>query len=302
MASGTNVSSPISKPNRLILTAWLATLLASALPEVLLHELRISIPGWLIWLKLAALGALIVLAVLWKRSRPLIPFFVVLSALLFGIWVMDRVRGTAGYRSWEGTASYAGGMIALMLLEMALAVVMIAVLLLLGYRRKDFFFSKGAPEPMAERVRWLGMNKDIGWKEFGPIVIVIAVFLISGFLFASNPPSQGFWLKALKALPLAALLAAMNAFNEETLWRSAFFAPLHAVVGKHPALWMNAFIFGLAHYLSGSPGGLPGFMLTGFLGYLMGKAMLETRGFGWPWLIHFITDIPVLVFMAAVGT
>jgi len=299
MVPETNGSDSTRRSTPLILTAWLATLLASALPEVLLHEFRVSTFGWLIWLKLAALGGLMVLAVLWKRGRPLHSFFVVLFVLLLGTWIFERLQGSASYQSWEGRVSYAGGMIALMLLEMTLAVVMIAVLLLLGYRRKDFFFSKGAPKSMTERVRWLGMDKSIPWKEFGPLVILIAVAVLLAFLIIFNHPSRVFWPKALRALPLAVLLAALNAFNEETLWRSAFLAPLHSVVGKHPALWMNAVTFGLAHYLSGSPGGIPGFVLTGFLGYLMAKAMLETKGFGWPWLIHFISDIPVLVFVAA---
>jgi hypothetical protein len=283
----------------MVFSAWLATLLASALPEILLHELGIAAPDWLVWLKLGALGALLILSLIWKRIRPLSPFFVVLFALLFGTWIMDRFQSTAFFKSWERGSSYAGGMSAFMLIELVFALVMIAVLLLLGYRRKDFFFARGTSRAKAERVRWLGMDKSIPWKEFGPIVIIIAAVVLSIFLILFNRPSQAFWPKALKVLPLAVLLAAINAFNEETIWRSAFLAPLHSSVGRNPALLMNAAIFGLAHYLSGSPGGIPGLVLTGFLGYLMAKAMLETRGFFWPWLIHFISDIPVLVFIAA---
>lgn len=83
----------------IVFSAWLATLLASALPEILLHELGIAAPDWLVWLKLGALGALIILSLIWKKIRPLSPFFVVLFALLFGIWIMDRFQSTASFKS-----------------------------------------------------------------------------------------------------------------------------------------------------------------------------------------------------------
>jgi hypothetical protein len=38
--------------------------------------------------------------------------------------------------------------------------------------------------------------------------------------------------------------------------------------------------------------------MTGFLGWLIARSMLETRGFTWAWFIHFFSDIPVFVFLA----
>ena len=52
-------------------------------------------------------------------------------------------------------------------------------------------------------------------------------------------------------------------------------------------------LFGIAHWLYGSPSGLAGFLMTGFLAWVMGKAMLETRGLAWPWLIHFLPDVVI---------
>lgn len=56
---------------------------------------------------------------------------------------------------------------------------------------------------------------------------------------------------------------------------------------------LNVVFFGMAHYLYGSPAGIPGFLLTGFLAFLVGKSMLETRGLLWPWFIHFVPDVVV---------
>ena len=33
--------------------------------------------------------------------------------------------------------------------------------------------------------------------------------------------------------------------------------------------------------------------MTGFLAYLLGKAMLETRGILAPWFLHFVPDVVV---------
>jgi len=38
---------------------------------------------------------------------------------------------------------------------------------------------------------------------------------------------------------------------------------------------------------------------TGLLGLLLGKAMLDTRGMGWPWIIHVVLDTIIYFFVAA---
>jgi len=43
------------------------------------------------------------------------------------------------------------------------------------------------------------------------------------------------------------------------------------------------------------------FALIAFLGWLFAKSTLETRGFFWPWLLHFLSDMPVLAFSAMVS-
>ena len=37
--------------------------------------------------------------------------------------------------------------------------------------------------------------------------------------------------------------------------------------------------------------------MAGFLGWLLGKAMLETHGLAWPWFIHFVQDVLTFSFM-----
>ena len=75
----------------------------------------------------------------------------------------------------------------------------------------------------------------------------------------------------------------------------SFLSTLHEVIGKTHTLLIASVFFGLGHYLYGSPPGLIGALLPGFLAWLIGKSMLETKGFVWPWFIHFVPDVVVFV-------
>ena len=39
-------------------------------------------------------------------------------------------------------------------------------------------------------------------------------------------------------------------------------------------------------------------MVAGLLGWLFGKALVETRGIAMPWLIHFLFDAVIFTFLA----
>lgn len=59
-------------------------------------------------------------------------------------------------------------------------------------------------------------------------------------------------------------------------------------------MWISATIFGVAHY-RGMPGGIWGVLLAGLLGWVLTKSMIETEGFFWAWLIHFLQDVVLLL-------
>jgi hypothetical protein len=41
------------------------------------------------------------------------------------------------------------------------------------------------------------------------------------------------------------------------------------------------------------PNGIPGFLMTTLVGYLLAKSMLEMRGSLWALFIHMMADIPI---------
>ena len=79
-------------------------------------------------------------------------------------------------------------------------------------------------------------------------------------------------------------------------FRSPMLATLEPVGGSRQALWMAAFFFGIGHYF-GTPGGILGGIASIFMGWILGKAMVETRGFVWAWWIHFLSDFAIFTFL-----
>ncbi len=99
-------------------------------------------------------------------------------------------------------------------------------------------------------------------------------------------------------LPIAWLAAACNAFAEEVLYRAGPLGPLARAVGPRAGIWILAVWFGLGHVYGGIPSGLMGFVMAGLLGLLWGKAMIDTRGLGVPWALHFSADAAIYTFLA----
>ena len=129
------------------------------------------------------------------------------------------------------------------------------------------------------------------WKTFGPIVLIVFAIATSVFMsfnvFANNGKmNQTFW----KLLPLVLLLSFTNAWTEEILSR---FVIVGGLSGKLPAISIcriSAVIFGIPHFFSG---GLLSVVVSGLLGWLLAKSVIETQSLGWAFLIHFTLDIIV---------
>jgi hypothetical protein len=141
------------------------------------------------------------------------------------------------------------------------------------------------------------MRKPAPWTRIGSIFAVVFGTVTLVFLIFTYRPSFGAFLQALPLIPVVLLIAAINAFNEEFTLRAAPLSELWPVVGKQQALLITTVFFGLGHFY-GVPNGALGVLLSGFLGWFLGKSMLETKGFFWAWLIHFIPDVSIFTFYA----
>jgi hypothetical protein len=291
---------PLSYPKRSSLTlTWVLLLLASPLPNILWQELTGLDTRWLFYAKLVLLAVAIAGSFLIPALRPLRSFLVV----LLSIYAFEEFAGWLGrttlWVGWFGTpdAPFTRSMLSTQLQRLLVSLLMIAVLLLMGYRRKQFFLTRGQLDAPIEPVRWLGFPNADPWTRFGgQFAIYISLGLLV-FLVLAARPSADLIVQALPVLPAVLIFAALNAFNEEMTYRSGMLATLEGPVGSRQAILLAAAFFGIGHFY-GVPYGVIGVILAGFLGWFLGKAMIETRGFFWAWFIHFIQDVLIFSFMA----
>lgn len=279
----------------LVITAWVVILTVSDLPDIAWNAFAGRVPAPLIWGKVAFLAVFLGLTLLVKALRRLSPYAWVLAVLYLVFGLTSLIRGTAWFQRHFNSpgVSFFRGFMALYVLDIGIALSVMAVLWALKRDRKAFFMTKGRLDAPIEPVRWLGIKAGESWKTFGWIFACAAALAVLVPTVLSIAPSAAAIVKALPLLPAVLLFAAINAFTEEIYFRAGLLATLTEVIGKNQILLLTATFFGLAHWLNGSPPGLIGALMTGFLAWLLGKSMLETRGIAWPWLIHFLPDVVV---------
>jgi membrane protease YdiL (CAAX protease family) len=281
----------------LALSAWGAMLLVSDLPDILMSWLGVPLPSWMFWAKVAFLAVFLAMTRMSRAVRPLWQYAMALLTLFVALGLTSLLRGTAwfqGHFNYRGVPFFTG-YAAVMSLDIIVALAVIAVLWLMKRDRRAFFLTRGRMDAPIAPIRWLGIRPGGSWRTAGWVfagVAALAVFIPAILAIA---PSGAMIRRSLPLLPAAVLFAAVNAFNEELYFRSSILSTLHDVIGGAHALGITVVFFALAHWLYGSPAGPAGFAMTGFLAWVMGRSMLETRGIAWPWLIHFAPDVVIFV-------
>lgn len=283
----------------ILATAWAAILLVS-LPNIVLQEvfhLTLS-EDWYYWMGGLIVVVGFILTILWRAIRPLRNFFGLFIVLLGVQWLFfTQIEEIPAVNRLLTHPSFNVYMPSEMVLKLIVTVVVIGYLFLLKKKPSAFFLTKGDLKAAVEPVKWLGVKSEEKWSKFGAW---LALFLSLGtltFLLLSGRPAPDMVIKALPFLPAVLFAAVLNAFNEEMTYKASFLSVLKDVVGKQQALWLMAAFFGLLHFY-GIPYGIIGVILATFLGWLLGKSMLETRGLFWAWFLHFLQDVLIFGFLA----
>jgi membrane protease YdiL (CAAX protease family) len=293
-----NTSSSRTGKTILIIISWAVTLLVSMLPDILFRELTGSLPAWLYWAKVGLVIALLLISLVWKRLRPLWLFSAVLLAVYLLEWGVGGYYQSVAYKTWlSGASSFVRdiGSVQIPRVTTGLLLVMIMLALMGGF--KQFFLVKGDLNARAAPIPLI-MTRPSSWNILGPAIAAAMPLglLVFVFAFGSLPSLQS--LKGIPALlPFVFLFAASNAFGEEMLYRAPWLGALENPVGPAQALLMTAVYFGIEHFY-GVPYGILGVILAFIPGWLIGKSMLETRGFFWAWFIHFWMDVVIFFFIA----
>jgi membrane protease YdiL (CAAX protease family) len=278
---------------RRLVFAWLSLLLVSNLPDILFQEVLGSRPAWLLTVKLIFMLLVLLAGLVWRQARSVRLLFVALFVLYLGSFFFTRLGQSPQWVDLFDPASFTSSMLGIQLGRLAVAAAVILVLFLFGKNSEQLYLSTGNLSAKAGAVRWLGIDQGTSWRILGPVLAGLIGMGTLAFLLAGNPPLQPAFGLVLAILALAA----MNAFSEEAAYRSAFLGSLSDELGVKQSVLISAAFFGIGHYY-GVPNGFLGSLMAGGLGWLLGKAMVETRGFFWPWFIHFVQDVLIFTVLA----
>ena len=276
--------------------AWGALALGSALPLILWQELSgTPAPLWFPFAQAVALLALLFAARRLPSLEHLRGFLLWLLALSVG-WhlVLGSLFAIPAWQEWQrGVPWVVRGAVV-----HVLVFVPTVLLLLFGVGRRSRqelrlawgnSTASASPDPYT-------LWRRPAWRRLGPLwAVLISVGTLTAMSLAVSPET-GMLARLLPVLPIVLLLAATNTFNEEFQVRNVPLAMLPALFGKAQALLLTAAFFGLEHYY-GNPPALSGVLLATFLGYLLGKSMLETGGSRWASLIHWLQDVIIFSFL-----
>lgn len=299
----TDISQNPSERRLLIFSAWFSILLVSDLPDIICNAVFGQVPAWLLGAKLGFLFLFFGLCLIWKNLRPLRPYAFVMLVFYAALTASEWVRTSAwwaGLISDKTPPSFVLTYLRPYLRDIGVTLAVIGALWIAKRHRIGFFLVKGQLDAPIEPIPLLGIGQGRSWRTFGWIFALVAAVVVAfpTLLALHTPPDM--MLRAATLLPAILLYAAINAFNEEIYFRASLLSTLPQVIGKDHALLINVAFFGLAHYLFGSPPGIPGFLMTGFLAFLIGKSMLETKGIFWAWFIHFLPDVVIFFSYAIV--
>jgi membrane protease YdiL (CAAX protease family) len=145
-----------------------------------------------------------------------------------------------------------------------------------GYKREQYFLAVGESLP-----RWIA-----------PATGLALIFALTMFVYLQDRSNAV--AAARRGVLMPVLLASMNAFAEEVLYRAILLAPILKVLSPYQSVLLTAVVFGIAHYY-GTPSGVPGVILTTFAGGVFGYAMVRTRGLLLPWLLHLVPDVVIML-------
>ena len=160
------------------------------------------------------------------------------------------------------------------------------------YFRKGNLSASVIPEPYVGIVP----KKEENWSHIGRnFAVVISLVTATVIYFQILKSSDATATDMLQTLPFALLFALSNSFVEESITRVGMVVVCKDLLSDRVIAMLSGAVFGSIHFF-GNPGGVTGMIVAGFLGWLLCKSILETKGIFWAWFIHFLQD--VIIFSA----
>jgi membrane protease YdiL (CAAX protease family) len=218
-----------------------------------------------------------------------------ICAALYWHWLpWSQVQANVG---WFSPASRAQRMFIGVFLTLIPAALMALTLMRSGISRHDLYLTKGdlaapATLPIVRGARW---NVIAPW-----LLILISGGLITQLWIISNASRHLRPSVLLVGLPAAVVFAAVNASCEEFRFRCVLLARGTRCIGAAHAVAATSLLFGLAHFF-GHPAGFTGVVMAAFFAWVLARSMLDTRGWRWAWLLHFMQDVIIFLMVLMTG-
>ncbi len=254
-----------------IAAAWVITIALAIAPDVVVAGTTTPLR----WATFMVLLSPAIIPFVRQTSRPLRMYAATLFLLqLLAVFFWNGFALWAAKQRWFPQSPSVNAIL-LQSPKVIAAFIMMAVLALCGYRKREYFLTVGLSLP-----RWIA-----------PAVGVALLMGLAMFAYLQGHTRNAPAMKHDVLLPL--VLASMNAFGEEVLYRGVLLATLLRHFAADQAVMMTAAIFGIAHYY-GTPSGLPGIALTLLAGAAFGYSMVRTRGLAVPWFLHLLPDVVIM--------
>jgi len=141
----------------------------------------------------------------------------------------------------------------------------------------------------AGAVHWLGIKEGESWLRVASSYLIV-ISLVTALYMYMKFGDNADWSKLTALLPFILLFSLSNSFSEEIITRFSVVGLLQGVMTPSAIMMASAVIFGLPHYF-GNPGSSLGVVMAGFLGWILAKSVLETKGIGVAWVVHFLQDV-----------
>lgn len=269
---------------------FLFAIAVSILPEILVIQFDPSILSWVLPLK--TFIALLLLILSRKKNRSVVDFGLVCFVLLLFQLFSDKIQTLNLWKELFSNDTFVDVIGASLVLKSLSVILILSILFIRLKDRRAFFLTKGNLDVFASEIKWLGIPTNwVTWKKLALVSGILislgtfmgTIFTVTGF----NMPKNA--VELLTFFPYILWFALLNSLFEGIVYRNGILATLSHILPKEKAILIGALIFGIAHYF-GAPGGIIGAIMASFLGWFMGRSVLETKGIAVAWLIHFMQD------------
>ncbi len=290
----------------MLIIAWFAIFVASPIFNSLVDKFffaNTAAGWWLDIVKVAVIGLLLVISLVWSQLRRIGTFLAALLAFSFGYLFVDLFERSQIWLNFRNSSLTYQWVMADSLVQFLPTALMLAVAFANRQTWKSLFLARGDLSARSV-IKLFGPNSS--WAKLTLCFSILFLALTGSFLVfrLHTLSSDILFSRFVRAFPYVIVFPILNAINEELRYRNVLLAVGEPVMGGTLTLLMTTVLFGLVHFGSflgtSGTGGSPiaGFFYAlgaAYMGWVNGRGILETRGVVAAWIIHASADLVIIL-------